>query len=158
MPVYKSILQSATNVTPHLAESVDDFAKCKVNDVIYDEKTQKLIFYGKVDSSSSPKKYDVELHFFKVDKFENLSEDEIQEGYKPKPNLQDHEIKLRCNCQNYRFRFDKANRLNKVGAGRGFGAYRRKTDRKPYNPHNYAGLCHHLVQFVEYLQSQGFIF
>lgn len=157
MPVYRALRRSTPLVTPNVDQNIDDFAACHVVDVEYDEQAELLKFFGTVNSSSKPKRYEVEVAFSKVGKTENLTIEEIEKGFKPKPNLLDHEITVRCNCDSYWSRFYKANHFNSVTTGAPFRRGRNRSGRKPYNPNNIPGICKHLIQFISYLQEQGFI-
>lgn len=157
MPVYRALRKSTPLVTPNVDQNIDDFAACHVTNIEYDEQSGLLQFFGTVNSSSKPRKYDVEVAFSKVEKTENLTIEEIEEGFKPKPNLLEHEIAVRCNCDSYWSRFYKANHFNSATIGAPFRKGRNRSGRKPYNPNNIPGVCKHLIQFISYLQEQGFV-
>ena len=91
------------------------------------------------------------------DLYECKTEEEIQQGYMPKPSISENNVMMRCSCPSYRFRFDDANRRNGAGTGARFGIYHRKTDRAPNNPSHIPGACKHLIEFLDYLQSNGFL-
>ena len=157
MPVYRALRKSTPLVTPSIDANIDSFAQCHVVNIEYDENSELLHFYGTVNSSSRPVKYDVEVAFSKVEKTENLTIEEIREGFKPKPNLLDHEIMFRCNCDSYWSRFYKANHFNSATIGAPFRKGRNRSGRKSYNPNNIPGCCKHIIEFITYLQEQGFI-
>lgn len=158
MPVWRVLAKGTPEVSPGSIDNVSQLAKIENLDLRYDAGVKTLTFYGQVTSNKHFGRYNVIVTFKDVDPDEGLTEEEIQQGYKPKPSLSDHEVLVNCRCPSYRFRFDKANRSNRVGTGARFAAYHRKTDRKPNNPMNLPGFCHHLLEFVEYLQRQGFIY
>lgn len=157
MPVYGALRRSTPLVTPSIDQKIDSSAPCHVKDVQYDEVNKVITFYGTVNSSSAPRRYEVEIVFTRVEKTENLTIDEINEGFKPKPSLLEHEILVRCNCDSYWSRFYKANHFNSVSTGASFRIGRNRSGRKPYNPRNISGFCKHIIQFVTYLQEQGFV-
>lgn len=157
MAIYRAVLRSTPKVSPKTPHSVQAGAKVDNLDVQYYAGTRTLTFYGTVRSHNQFGTYNVMLTFKNVREHDGLTEEEIMQGFKPKPTLGDNEIMGRCGCPNYRFRFDKANRMHGVGTGARFGFYRRRTNRKPYNPKNLIGFCAHLMEFVNYLQENGFV-
>lgn len=151
---WNELLSNVAKVTPNYnfgaSSNISDL------DVNYDIKKQTIIFSGSVRSAKSGHKYAVRVSFNKIGPTDGLTEDEIMGGYMPKPSLAKDDIKVSCSCPSYIFRFDKADRASKAGLGRGF-VYHRKTDRAPNNPHDLPGVCYHLIEFVDYLHSQGFV-
>lgn len=151
---WNELLRNVPKVTPNYnfgaSSNISDL------DVNYDIKKQIIIFTGSVRSAKSGYKYSVKVEFVKIGPTDGLTEDEIMQGYMPKPTLAENDIKVSCNCPSYLFRFDKADRANHTGLGRSF-IYHRKTNRAPNNPHDLPGICYHLIEFVDYLHSQGFI-
>ena len=127
-------------------------------DVNYQIGVKTITFTGNVRSAHTGGSYSVIVSFSNVEPTEGLKDEEILQGYMPKPSLNKHDVHVRCNCPSYRFRFDKANRVNRASMGKNFGAYHRLTNRAPNNPHDLPGLCYHIIEFVDYLQSQGFIY
>ena len=126
-------------------------------DVQYNPNTKVITFYGEVRSAKRNIGYPVMISFDKINPTDGLTEEEMMLGYKPKPTLADDDIKVRCGCPSQRFRFDIPDRENRAALGKPFRPYRRKTDRAPNNPHNLPGVCYHIIEFVDYLQSQGFL-
>jgi len=126
-------------------------------DLDYKIGTRILTFYGEVRSSKKTHAYTVTVSFTNVNPTDGLTDAEILQGYMPKPSLANNDIQVRCSCPTQRFRFDVPDRENRAGAGRPFGVYHRKTNRAPNNPHHLPGICYHIIEFVDYLQSQGFI-
>ena len=157
MAIYRAVLRSTPKVSPQTPHSVSPGADVENLNVQYYAGTRTLTFYGSVRSHSQFGRYNVMLTFKNVKPHDGLTNEELTQGFKPKPKLGENEIMGRCACPNYRFRFDKANRMHGVGTGARFGFYRRRTDRKPYNPKNLIGFCAHLMEFVNYLQENGFI-
>lgn len=157
MPVWREVVQGSGKVSPGSVDNVSQAARVDNLDLNYDEKKQELTFSGTIHSASRPVSYSVLLTFEDVDRLEGLNEEQIQQGYMPKPSLNHNSVLMRCSCPSYRFRFDEANRRNGVGTGPRFGLYRRKTDRAPNNPSQIPGACKHLIEFIGYLQDRGFI-
>ena len=151
---WNELLNNVAKVTPNYnfgaSSNISDL------DVNYDIKKQIITFTGMVRSAKSGYKYSLKVSFNHINPTDGLTEDEIMQGYMPKPTLAENDIKVSCNCPSYLFRFDKADRDNRAGLGRGF-VYHRKTDRASNNPHDLPGACYHLIEFVDYLHSQGFI-
>ena len=157
MAIYRAVLRSTPKVAPKTPTVVDASATVSDLDVQYFAGTRTLTFYGSVRSHAKFGTYNVQVTFKDVKPHDGLTEEEIHQGFKPKPTLGDNEIQFRCGCPNYRFRFDKANRMHGVGTGARFGFYRRKSNRRPYNPRNLIGACAHCQEFVDYLVRQGFV-
>lgn len=157
MPLFRAILRSTPKVAPKTPTVIDDNTTVSDLDLEYYAGTRTLTFYGKVRSHAQFGTYNVQVTFKDVRPHDGLTHEEITQGFKPKPTLGDNEVQFRCSCPNYRFRFDKANRMHGVGTGARFGFYRRKTNRKPNNPKNLFGCCAHCAEFISYLQRQGFV-
>lgn len=157
MPIWRRILQGTKKVSPAVQRNVSNIARISNLDLRYDEGVKTLTFYANVKSSTFNTFYSVIITFKGVERTDGLTEDEINKGFQPKPTLSKNEIMIRCSCNNYRFRFDQANRKNKVGTGARFPIYRRKTNRKSYNPRMIAGTCKHVIELLDYLQKNGFI-
>jgi hypothetical protein len=155
MTTWNNLLKSTENVAS--LANADQSARVENLNLEYFPKKSELTFYASVSSSHKPSLYGVQVTFTDVGPTDGLTEDEIMQGYKPKPSLSHNDMLVRCSCPNYQFRFDYANRLNNVGTGKRFPIYHKKTDRKPYNPHNEAGICKHIYTFVNYLINCGFL-
>lgn len=158
MPVWGKLARTTPKVSPGSINNVNQAVRIHVNDVRYDKGVRTLTFFGEVSSSHKPSTYSLIITFKNVNEHDGLTEEEILQGYKPKPSLSKNEVLLRCSCLSYRFRFDKANRLNNVGTGARFPSYHKLTNRKPNNPRNLPGFCKHALEFIEFLQKQGFIY
>ena len=72
-------------------------------------------------------------------------------------SLSNNNIKVRCTCLDFRWRFaiwnDKADALY----GPGPGVYRRTTDRAPVNPQQVPGLCKHLLAMTIEIKQMGLV-
>lgn len=153
MTTWNELLKNTERVTPNyrLTQAI----KVSDLDIDYSINTKVISFHGMIHTTHGH--YGVIAEFHGIDVTEGLTEDEILNGFLPKPSLADHDIKVYCNCPNYRFRFDIPNRKHNAGTGQPFGTYHKKTDRKPNNPRELPGVCYHLIEFLDYLHSQGFI-
>ncbi|MCQ2574983.1 MAG: hypothetical protein MJ156_02685 [Alphaproteobacteria bacterium] len=152
---WNELLHNIPKVTPNYNFSAS--ANVLNLDVHYAIGVKTLTFTGAIRSAKHSKQYSLVITFTKVEPTDGLTESEILKGYMPKPSLKEHDIQVRCSCPTYRFRFDKANRMDRVAAGARFGNYHRLTNRAPNNPHDIPGFCYHVIEFVEYLQLKGFI-
>lgn len=68
-------------------------------------------------------------------------------------SLHQNNVKVRCTCMDFRWRFAMANQQNDVLHGPGPELYTKKTDRPPNNPRNVPGVCKHLLRFVNELKN-----
>ena len=151
---WNDLLRNVNQVTPN--RRLGSTNKPKNLDVKYQLGTKVLTFTGEMSSSKGTHGYSIQVNFLRIEPTDGLTDEEILQGYMPKPTLAKDDLQVRCSCPSYRFRFDTANRENRATLGR-FGAYHRKTNRAPNNPHDLPGLCYHLIEFMDYLQSQGFV-
>ena len=115
-----------------------------------------MTYNAGINSNTTSDNYDVIVEFTNVEPTQGLTEDEIVKGFQPKPSLEHNDIKVFCNCTNYRFRFDEYNRSAGAGTGPAFPPYFRKTNRAPNNPQKLPGVCSHIIELVEYLSDRGF--
>ena len=155
MALYQTLYESTPKVAPKTLDSVKSPRVLNL-DLNYDSNSQKMVFTARVHSNTTADNYDVMLEFSDVEPTQGLSEQEILEGFQPKPSLNNNEIKVFCSCTNYRFRFDEYNRKAGAGTGPAFPVYTRKTNRAPNNPQGLPGVCSHIIELVEYLSSNGF--
>lgn len=73
-------------------------------------------------------------------------------------NLATHNIKCRCTCMDFRFRFANYNSSDKALVGRPPPPYVRKTTtRPPVNPMQVPGVCKHILKLIQVLQQQGVV-
>lgn len=72
-------------------------------------------------------------------------------------NLQQNNVKVRCTCLDFRWRFSIYNDKAGVLYGEGPGVYVKKTDRPPNNPKGVPGLCKHLLKLAVELKNSGVI-
>ncbi len=157
MPVWKTLRIGTPKVSPGSIDHIRSTIRVDGLDLNYMKGMKTLTFTGVIHSHETPIGYTVILMFKRVDEHENLTEEEIAQGFQPKPSLSNNELLVRCSCPSYRFRFDRANRDHYAGTGARFPTYIRKTNRKPNNPRNIPGLCVHESEFLTYLLERGFI-
>jgi hypothetical protein len=67
------------------------------------------------------------------------------------------EVKVRCDCPDFRWRFAWYNDKQKALYGVRPPPYKRKTDRPPVNPRQLPGMCKHLFSMVKILGSRGVV-
>lgn len=71
------------------------------------------------------------------------------------PNVTD--VKVRCNCLDFYYRFAQANYQSDVLDGNPPPTYVKKTDRPPVNPTNAPGMCKHLMKMMDQLETVGLL-
>lgn len=157
MPKWGTLARNTAEVSPGSIDNASQAARISHLDLRYNKNFKTLTFYGEVRSTNGFAGHSVMLVFKNVKREDGLTKEELAAGYQPKPSLSKHEVMMRCSCASYRFRFDYANRSHGVGTGAKFKIYHKKTNRKPNNPYNLPGFCKHALEFVTYLQQQGFI-
>jgi hypothetical protein len=67
------------------------------------------------------------------------------------------EVKVRCDCPDFRWRFAWYNDQKEALYGLRPPPYRRKTNRPPVNPRHLPGMCKHLMNVVKILASRQVI-
>ena len=152
---WNELLRNVSKVTPGYNSSTSN--RISHFDLNYNPNTKIITFSGEIQSSKGTHGYEILVTFHGINPTDGLTEEEMMQGYMPKPTLADDDIQVRCGCPSYRFRFDKANQINSASTGKGFKPYHRISDRAPNNPHDLPGICYHIIEFVDYLQSQGFV-
>lgn len=77
------------------------------------------------------------------------------DGIMIKPFSSKTDVKVRCSCMDFRFRFSDVNADKDGLYGKRFPPYIRKTDtRPPVNPSSAPGLCKHLYKFFDVLEKE----
>ena len=155
---WNELLASTGKVNTASLENVNGVAHVSNLDLHYYKGVRTLTFSGEIRSATKPSKYSCIITFTKVDANENLTEEEIAQGFYPKPSLSKNDIQVRCSCPSYRFRYGYQNAHNAVATGARVKSYISKHERPSVNPKNLPGACKHLVEFVNYLVASGFIF
>lgn len=73
-------------------------------------------------------------------------------------DLNNHNVKVRCNCLDFYHRFAHYNHSDKSIVGRAPVPYQRKTTTRPeVNPDHVPGMCKHLIKVVERLRTQRIV-
>ena len=73
-------------------------------------------------------------------------------------DLNNHNVKVRCNCLDFYHRFAHYNHGDKSIVGRAPVPYQRKTTTRPeVNPDHVPGMCKHLTKVVERLRTQRIV-
>lgn len=126
-----------------------------------------VVYKSRHLASNRRKWYDVFISFGEV-KFGDSIEDSrtwIEIEYKgetyyfEKPDINKNPVKVRCGCPDYEFRFSFPNYREKVLYGGTYKHYTRKTPppeqggRPHVNPENHAGMCKHLFNMFQRLQT-----
>jgi hypothetical protein len=80
------------------------------------------------------------------------------EDYHVQPlDLNGHNVKVRCSCLDFHYRFANYNAQDKSLVGRPPPQYQKKTNRPPVNPAQVPGMCKHLLKLVEMLRGYGLV-
>jgi hypothetical protein len=80
------------------------------------------------------------------------------EDYHIQPlQLTGHNVKVRCNCLDFHYRFANYNAQDKSLVGKPPPLYQKKTNRPPVNPGQVPGMCKHLLKLVEMLRRYGVV-
>lgn len=66
-------------------------------------------------------------------------------------------VKVRCSCLDFYYRFANYNSQDKSLVGRAPPIYVRKSNRPPVNPARVPGMCKHLLKIVDELRKNGMI-
>jgi hypothetical protein len=72
-------------------------------------------------------------------------------------SLQQTNVKVRCTCLDFRWRFSVQNQEADALWGNGPGMYQKKTDRDPNNRRNVPGLCKHLMKVAIELKNSNLV-
>lgn len=115
-------------------------------------------------AASNGHQYQQALQFMKVE-FEPEDTDENAtfqasdgEDYHVHPlQLNGHNVKVRCNCLDFHYRFANYNAQDKSLVGRPPPLYQKTTNRPPVNPAQVPGMCKHLLKLVETLRRYGLV-
>lgn len=65
------------------------------------------------------------------------------------------DVLLRCNCPDFRWRFNSYNYVDHSLYGRKAPAYKAISERGPINPLQMPGMCKHLIKTIKALSSAG---
>lgn len=123
----------------------------------------KMLHVKSTCSSTSGNRYNQVIQFTRV----NFEPDDTDtnatfkatngQDYHVQPiNLADHNVKVRCNCMDFYWRFASYDAADRSLVGKGPAPYVRKTDnRPPANPMHVPGFCKHLIKLTQHLQGIG---
>ena len=74
-----------------------------------------------------------------------------------RPSLAENGVVLRCNCDDFYWRFNYFDHLDKSLYGRKRAPYQARLNPGSANPMELPGMCKHLMKFAEVLNDTGFI-
>jgi hypothetical protein len=122
------------------------------------------MLHVRCNATSNGHQYKQALQFMKVD-FDNAETDEnvaIQANdgttaYAKPVALTNHNVKARCSCLDFYYRFANYNAQDKSLVGKPPLPYIKKTDRPPNNILAVPGLCKHLLKLTMQLQAIGLV-
>lgn len=72
-------------------------------------------------------------------------------------SLRTNNVKVRCTCLDFRWRFSVQNQENGSLYGPGPGLYQKTSNRPPNNPQGVPGLCKHLLKLAIELRNSGVV-
>lgn len=110
--------------------------------------------------SSGPNRYKCSMVFDDV-YFEEQPSNELidirgvdeQDYHIYKINSSLNDVKVRCSCLDFYYRFSQPNYQNNALDGLPPKPYVKKTDRPDANPNNVPGMCKHLLKLYQHLQT-----
>lgn len=149
---------------PHTKKRQHATNEVTVSNVQYMPYLGMKMLHVKSISSSNGHQYQQALQFLRVDFDDQKQPDnatfQASDGadYHIKPlQLSGHNVKVRCNCLDFYYRFANYNSQDKSLVGRPPPPYQRKTNRPPVNPDQVPGMCKHLLKLVDNLTQAGLI-
>lgn len=168
---YKEWLEEATlkdlaDGTGRFRHSPSEYPQAKfvnIDKIVPSLGVRTLTFFGNIPSFTRREAAYNQTILFKNVKFADTQIDknyvqipDNEDIWYEKPKLDGNEVSVRCGCQDYRFRFMYANKLDRALFGN-LISYTKKTDRPPLNPDNIPGLCKHIKNFTLALIQKGYI-
>lgn len=116
-------------------------------------------------SNSNGHQYQQALQFMRVNFEGSDTPDNVtflatdkQEYHMQPIALHSHNVKVRCSCLDFYFRFATWNSTDKSLVGRPPAPYIRKTnDRPEVNPDHVPGMCKHLLKLVQMLRNNKLV-
>jgi hypothetical protein len=72
-------------------------------------------------------------------------------------SIQTNDIKVKCNCLDFFWRFAYWNANDKSLVGEPPALYKRRTNRPPVNAARVPGICRHIIKVVDELTKQGIV-
>jgi len=117
-----------------------------------------LFIKGLAQSGETGKEYNPIILFKRV----NFDEDAIRitasDGlkYRFSPlSMESVDVSVRCNCSDFKYRFNYYNHLDKALYGSKTAKYESKGIGPPANPKGLPGMCKHLMKMVKALKESG---
>lgn len=124
---------------------------------------------SQVNSINSGSKYQPQMIFLDVN-YINVDDEEVEnlendpryvtftaadgKDYTIEPiHLSRNNVKVRCTCLDFRWRFAMYNDKDGSLFGNGPGLYQKKTQRQPNNPQQVPGVCKHLLKLAAELKT-----
>ena len=104
-------------------------------------------------------KFDSNVNYVEKDNMPNVSFIAVdgKDYFIRAPFAHKTNIKVKCSCLDFYYRFSVWNDQKNALVEPGPEPYRKKTDRPPVNPNKVAGVCKHLMKFIEVLKVEGVI-
>jgi hypothetical protein len=147
-----------------------DSQKVQVNNIQYIPMVEQGMLQVKADTfSESGSKYQTVIVF---DNLEYISEERYQEMQETGENAfeltssdgtafyvqksENVDVKVRCTCEDFRWRFAPYNYSDNSLYGEPPEAYAKKTDRPSVNPNNTPGVCKHIMKLKNELEREEF--
>jgi hypothetical protein len=123
-----------------------------------------LFLKGLAQSGESGKEYSPIVVFKGVQYHNNPSPDLVeivasngQHYLLDRLKYDQNEVIVRCNCPDFKWRFNYYDHLDKALFGRKRAKYEATTGRPPANPSEMPGMCKHLIKFVRVIQQSGIL-
>lgn len=108
------------------------------------------------------KKYDsiilIKNMIFEEKQGKNIIKIKMSDGkeyYVKKVNIEENNVSVRCNCEDFYWRGNYANSLDKSLYGRKRSKYESKTNRPMVNPNNSPMMCKHLIKLTKILKESN---
>lgn len=125
----------------------------------------KIITFICLVSSDSGKEYKTTINFKDIEYVDRKTAGSVtfkasdKKEYTIMPIVSSkHDVRLRCQCKDFYFRFGWYNHRDKAIYGNKPAPYVRKTDYWPsVNPEKVAGLCKHIIKSFDAISDAGFI-
>ena len=118
-----------------------------------------LFVKGLIESEN--KEYNPMILFKKVKYTENKGGVEIvtseEKSYFFEPLSTDKDVVLRCNCNDFKWRFSYYNHLDKSLYGRKSAKYESKGIDPSANPNEAPGMCKHLMKMVKVIKNMDIL-
>jgi len=148
----------------------NDANKVQVKDVEYIPFVEEGIIQVKAKTFSGPDSNEYQSIIL-IEDIEYINEEEFNEmsgnaGFEItspdgtpfyiKDAQTNNDVKVRCSCEDFRWRFATYNHKDNSLYGNSPEAYAKKTDRPSVNPTNSPGVCKHLIKLKKELEREDF--